>query len=260
MKDLKKEYEELVKNKVPDLWDKIEATIDEIEKEDNDLDINPDATTEKVVSLDKKKSGVRTIKRYIPILVTAAVLFITCGAYFLMNDNMKSNETTVAFDSAPSEVYAEDECYAESEASAEREETASEETASYEESMSIKESTACEDSAAAEDGISYDEAMEESYNGVKAENVKETVTNSEKIVYTGIIREINNNQIMIIELDDQTAVRIYVSDKFLDKVNGYIDNSSLVEVTAKPILDVTLEQLPEDDNNVNYEAVSILEK
>lgn len=213
MKNLNNEYEQLVGENVPDLWDRIELGIDAIEQQ------------KKVIPM-KRNSWAR---RYIPLVATAAVMVFGIMIFLTSNDLLRMG----AKSSAPQMSDAAATSTAEAAAEAVYEDSDAsyvEETGSFAEETC--EESASEDMAYAE--TAYEDEREEAASEEAAsEEVKAVNDVSKQKVFAGQLLQAEKENYVLISTEDGDFNLLLVPEKFKEQVQKLMDEKKTVEATCE---------------------------
>jgi|GEM_PF-4811957 len=205
MKNLENEYKKITENDVPDLWSRIEAGIDELEK-DIPSD-KKDITDTKIVKFEANK---KSIKKYIPIIATAAVLMLSVGVYMIGNTKHYDSNMTAMSDSSY-------------EAAATCEESAMEEPEMYAD-MEMEESEASSD-------VSWEEVQDTSEAVVEEPQVNSgAAMKKSNPVYEqyGVITATDDENVFSITTDEGEIIKLYIPSEYLNIAKAAAaDNTSL---------------------------------
>lgn len=246
MKNLNNEYEQLVGENVPDLWDRIELGIDAIEQQKKVQELNAEkeetpekeSDTSKIDDNDQKKvipmKRNSWARRYIPLVATAAVMVFGIMIFLTSNDllrmgakssapQMSDVAATSTAEAAAEAVYEDSDASYVEETGSFAEETC-EESAS--ENMAYAE-TAYEDEreeAASEEAPSEEAAREE----VKAVNDV-----SKQKVFAGQLLQAEKENYVLISTEDGDFNLLLVPEKFKEQVQKLMDEKKTVEATCE---------------------------
>ena len=240
MKDLKNEYIKLTEENVPDLWDRIESKIDEIESDKNVLEKTNKDNADNIVDISSKtndttkdvinKKTNKKVKRYIPAIISAAaVLLLSVGALGVINSskNYSASAPSAAADinyEAAAESAAEEACDMSDESPSYE---MSDKAPSYEETN--KTATMAESTMdATNEALADDEAQIEEAVGAEDTDYIEyigTLTFADE----DTINEAKDVEYIIITLDDGSTKTLYVPENLRNDVYDAVN--SLEEYT-----------------------------
>lgn len=255
MKDLKNEYIKLTEDNVPNLWDRIEASIDELETGNND---NNKIATIKVKNIDNSKSvnikrshakkrKKNNIIKFIPTIAAAAILLISVGIYSVMNNSNKNetSATTSYSDMAMAES---------AEAIMDESPVAEASKEAYEEEAAVAESDMADEAMDAEYAESTNAEFENGETAIKA-TANAIATNQYDI--TGIINSTDNERVVEVSVDEGTYLRFYVPDELILDVTEAINSNLSVTIFYEDISSLMKESLGDGYSDVYYMITKI---
>lgn len=278
MKDIKNEYVNLIQEDLPDLWDRIEASIDEIEASKisdnetsevnianevntinrvnvkNEVDVKNDINA---INIGNKKAlkKIRGYKKFVAPVVMAALLLLSVGIYQIMNGGRKASESTMMAATSYEAEAAMDYAPAyEAEETIDYSESVSDSFADYEasESAEFGEEKALNEASTEKD---LNSATSESNAAMKATAMEDA--SLAELEAVGRLTLCEDNRFVKLETDDGIVTIIYIPESYRKEILA-LDGMEKIKVKYVKIenFDDIGGEVSEEYKNVEYEIVS----